>query len=360
MPEFGVGKYNPDFENHVFALQKDGDITPPFQTRFGYHIVKRISRTEVPKDKDDAYLYTLKQQVLLDSRITSAKEKFLNDILKKLNYKKNTAVKETDLWKVTDSFLISNKKITLPALSAATVLFSLNGKSLKVSDWLTFIKVHKASGATHEESNAELMNKFISAIAVENYKKRLPDLNPEFKYQLQEFKDGNMLFEVMERNIWNKASEDTVGLKKYYAQHKTNYTWNESADAVLISCSNEKAAKDIAEQIKKGKSWKQVAEENLSQVQTDSGRYELIQIPAKPHTKFTEGMLTEPLVNENDGTATIVKILKIYPANLQRSFEEARGLVINDYQAFLEEKWIEQLKKKYPVKVNENVFQSLL
>ena len=71
-------------------------------------------------------------------------------------------------------------------------------------------------------------------------------------------------------------------------------------------------------------------------------------------------MVTEPLVNENDGTATFVKILRIYPANQQRSFEEARGLVINDYQNFLEEKWIEQLKKKYPVKVNEKVFQSLL
>jgi len=204
------------------------------------------------------------------------------------------------------------------------------------------------------------MNKFISKTALDNYKKRLPDFNPEFKYQLQEFKDGNMLFEVMERNVWNKASNDSTGLKNYYALHKTKYTWNESADAVLISGSNKKTAKDAADQIKKGKSWKQVAEENASQIQTDSGRYELTQIPAKPNTKFVEGMVTEPLVNENDGTATFVKILRIYPANQQRSFEEARGLVINDYQNFLEEKWIEQLKKKYPVKVNEKVFQSLL
>ena len=71
-------------------------------------------------------------------------------------------------------------------------------------------------------------------------------------------------------------------------------------------------------------------------------------------------MITEPLVNENDGTATFVKILKLYPDNQQRNFEEARGQVINDYQIFLEEKWIEQLKKKYPVKINEKIFQSLL
>ena len=359
MPEFGVGKYDPLFENKVFALQKDGDITPPFQTLFGYHIVKRLSGTEIPQDKNnDSYLYTLKQQVLQDNRITSSKEKFVNDILKKLNYKKNIAIKENDLWKLTDSFLVTNK--VSGHYSGQTPLFSLNNSNIKVGDWLTFIKDYKTSGLYKVESDKELMNKYISQTALENYRKRLADFSTDFKYQLQEFKDGNMLFEVMERNVWNKASNDTAGLKDYYNQHKTKYTWTESADAILISCSNEKTANDVAGQIKKGESWKQVAEENISQVQTDSGRYELTQIPAKANIKFAEGMVTEPLVNENDGTATFVKILRIYPANQQRSFEEARGLVINDYQNFLEEKWIEQLKKKYPVKVNEKVFQSLL
>jgi peptidyl-prolyl cis-trans isomerase SurA len=361
MPEFGVAKYSPDFEDKVFALQKDGDISQPFQTQFGYHIVKRISKTDIPQDRNNEnYLYTLKQQVLGDSRIRSAKEKFLNDILKKLNYKKNTTFKEADLWKLTDSFVVANKKIALPGLTANSVLFSINNQNIKVNDWLTFIKNYKATTSNPGEADQEIFSKYISTVAIDNYKKKLPVFNPEFKYQLEEFKDGNMLFEVMQRNVWDKASNDSIGLKNYYDQHKTKYTWNQSADAVLISCSNEKAANDVAQQIKKGKSWKQVAEENISQVQTDSGRYELTQIPAKPNTKFIEGMITDPLVNENDGTATLVKILKIYPPNQQRNFEEARGLVINDYQNFLEEKWIEQLKKKYPVKVNEKVFQSIL
>jgi peptidyl-prolyl cis-trans isomerase SurA len=361
LPEFGVGKYTPEFESKVFALQKDRDITAPFQTRFGYHIIKRISKINIPEDRNnESYLYTVKQQVLLDSRIKAAKEKFLNSVLKKLNYKKNTVIKENELWKITDSLVVANKNITLPALNSNTLLFSLNNQNIKVSHWLAFIKDYKTTTSTYGESNQQLMNKFISKIALDNYKKRLPDLNPEFKYQLQEFKEGNMLFEVMERNIWTKASNDTTGLKKYYDQHKRKYTWNESADAILLSTSNEKVAADIIQQMKKGKSWKQVVEESGGQVQSDSARYELIQLPVKPNTKFTEGMITEPLVNLNDETATFVMVLKIYPANEPRNFEEARGLVINDYQTFLEEKWIEQLKKKYPVKVNEKVFQSLL
>ena len=72
------------------------------------------------------------------------------------------------------------------------------------------------------------MKKYISVTAFENYRKRLADFSTDFKYQLQEFKDGNMLFEVMEKNVWNKASNDTAGLKNYYDQHKTKYTWKKA------------------------------------------------------------------------------------------------------------------------------------
>ena len=359
MPEFGVGKYDPVFENNVFALQKDDDISKPFATKFGYHIVKRIGGTAVPQDKNnDMYLYALKQQIMQDDRIASAKEKFVNGVLKKLQYKKNNVIKEDALWKYTDSNAV-NKKIIVPNVNDKTVLFSFDNAKIKVSDWLAFIKEYKASGNYKNEGNKELMNRFVATTALENYRKRLALFNPDFRYQMQEFKDGNMLFEVMERNVWTKASNDSIGLKKYYTEHKTKYTWTESADAVIISCTNEKVANEAAQKIKNGESWKQVAEENTSQIQTDSGRYELNQIPAKPNTHFTSGMVTDPLVNTADFTTTFAKIITVYPPNGQRTFEEARGLVINDYQSFLEEKWIEQLKKKYPVKINETVFKSL-
>ena len=359
MPEYGVGKYEPAFEESVFALKKDGDITPPFQTLFGYHIVKRLSKTEIFQDKNnDSYLYGLKQLVLQDTRIASAKEKFLQDVLKKLNYKKNTNLADASLWKLTDDRMATDK--IQGRYNGLTSLFIINGQAVKVNDWIAYIKSYKASGAYKGEGYPELMQQFISSVALENYKKRLPDFSPDFRYQVQEFKDGNMLFEVMERNVWTKASSDTTGLQNYYLKQKTKYTWNESADAILISCSDAKVAVTGVEKIKKGNGWRQLATENTPQMQGDSGRYELTQLPVKPGTKFTEGMVTGPLVNETDGTATFVKIIRLYPASQQRSFEEARGLVINDYQLYLEEKWVDQLKKKYPVKINQKVFQSLL
>jgi peptidyl-prolyl cis-trans isomerase SurA len=100
--------------------------------------------------------------------------------------------------------------------------------------------------------------------------------------------------------------------------------------------------------------------ENSSQIQADSGRYELSQIPTTDRTNFKPGLVTAPVVNSGDGTAVFSIIIKMYPENQQRSFADARGLVINDYQNFLEKKWIWELKKKYPIKVNEKIFQSML
>src|SRR5687768_16188110 len=100
------------------------------------------------------------------------------------------------------------------------------------------------------------MAKYIELTAMEYYKKKLDQFNSEFKYQLQEFKEGNMLFEVMERNIWSRASNDSAGLKNYYAKNKSKYLWNESADAILISAANADVANQIQSQLKSGKNWR--------------------------------------------------------------------------------------------------------
>jgi peptidyl-prolyl cis-trans isomerase SurA len=362
LPEFGVAKYDRGFERMAFSLKNDGDISEPFQTEFGYHIIKRLSRLPVPANKnDEVYMYNLKQDVLKDSRIEIAKEIFVKEILTKIGYQKNNSVNEKDLWKITDTFSIANKKITSGNVNEKTILFSFNNAKVKAGDWMQYAVNVKNTYAAHtEQTYQELLKKYVSIAALENYRKRLQNFNSDFKYQLQEFKDGNMLFEIMEKRVWSKASGDSAGLKQYYDKHKSNYMWNASVDAVLFSCSNATIAKEAAEKIRNGKNWKELATENSSQIQADSGRYELSQIPAADRTNFKPGLVTVPVINSGDGTAVFSVIIKMYPENQQRSFEDARGLVINDYQNLLERKWIEELKKKYPVKVNQKVFQSLL
>ncbi len=363
MPEFGISKYDPVFEKEAFSLQHDSDISKPFLTEFGYHILKLISRSPVSENKnDEAFMAALKQSVMNDSRMNIAKDKFVKDVLLKTGYKKSNAYNEKDLWKITDTFAISNKKIKAGNVDENTILFSFNNsEKIKAGDFMQYLRSAKTVyGAQAQQAYTEMLKNYVAIAAINNYKTRLQDFNPDYKYQLQEFKDGNMLFEVMERKVWSKASADSTGLEAYYNGHKANYKWAESADAVLFSCSNITVANKATDEIKKGKTWRDVVNENASVIQADSARYELSQIPVTEKTNFTNGLVTAPVVNSGDGTAIFALIIKRYPANEQRSFTDARGLIINDYQNVLEKKWIDELEQKYPVSINQTVFKSLL
>ncbi len=361
MPEFGTAKYDSVFENHAFSLKKNGEISRPFETKFGYHIIKRISGTPVPDSKsDEAFIYNLKQEVLKDSRIEVAKQKFLKEILPVIGFKKDN-VNEDNLWQVSDSSLMSNKNITAGNVNESTVLFSFNDhKTVKVADWIVYLQHSNVVAGSDRSSYKSLFDQFIKASAFSNYASRLQNYNVAFKNQIEEFKDGNMLFEIMQQKVWNKAAADTTGLKNFYNTHKEKYFWSNSADAIIFSCSDKTVADNAIAQLRRRKTWREVVADNPTQIQADSGRYELGQIPVIDRTMFRDGLITLPVINKTDGTAVFAQIIKVYADHEPRNFQDAKGLVINDYQNYLEEKWVKELKKKYPVKINEKVFNSLL
>ncbi len=364
MPEFGTGRFNNDFEQEVFKLVADGDMTRPFTTQFGIHIVKRLGYTSTPTEKDNATLqFELKQKILQDSRINSEKEKFAKGIRTTIGYKKTSIVKDIDLYRFADSVSkdLSADNSNNFSISNKTIITFKNG-SLKGNDWLKFVKEYKSNGEQYKgESNTELWNKFAAISSMEYYKKHLEDYNADFKYQMKEFKEGNMLFEIMERNVWSKASTDSTGLLKYYYNNKQNYKWAASANVILFNCTNEKIAADAVVLIKSGKNWKEIAEGSEGGIQADSGRYELSQIVIdSSNLTALKNDTYSTVVKNADGTVSFIKYISFYPPEEQRSFDEARGLVINDYQIVLEKNWLELLHKKYPVKINEAVVKQML
>jgi peptidyl-prolyl cis-trans isomerase SurA len=364
LAEFGSGKFELSFENEVFKLTKDKEISKPFLTAYGYHIVKRLSQTPVPADKNDAaYQFELKQKIQQDSRITYAKDLFVKEIMRQVNLKKTSAVADADLYRYADSVFAKPDSETGNAVLypiAAKTLYTYAKTKLTGKDWLDFVRSYKSGELYHGESNTVLADKFVTSTIMDYYKKHLEDYNAEFRYQMDEFKDGNVLFEIMERNIWGKASADVKALEKYYDQNKTKYLWNASADIIIFNCTGKAIADSARAAVLNGKDWKKIVEESNNNVLADSGRFELAQLPVTIDSKTADGYVSQVVINPVDGNTSFIKVVKQYAANLQRNFEEAKGLVINDYQNILEEKWIAELKNKYPVKVNESVFQSLL
>ncbi len=360
LPEFTTGTYSPDFESEVFKLANDGDLSEPFQTNFGYHIVKRIAFRPTPKDKsDEIFMNDLKQKVLKDERVNAEKERFNKQVMADMGLKKTKDAKESELFRFADSLLknpseaqvknysISNKKILHFKKGAATGL-----------DWLNYVLDSRAAG--HVLPNAELWNKFMMYAAMNYYKNNLEQYNPEFAFQMKEFKEGNMLFEIMERNVWSKASNDNEGLQNYYNTHTGNYRWAASADVLIFNCTSVKDAENTLTALKKGKNWRVLSTELNETVQADSGRYELTQIAGVNQAALPVRDSYSAIVSNVDGSSTFVKYVNVYAANQPRSFEEARGLVINDYQQQLEQDWIAQLRKKYPVKVNSAILKEII
>lgn len=289
MPAFGVGRYDPVFEKAAFALEKDSDISKPFATSFGYHIIKRLGRVPVDTNKE-----AVREKVLTSDRM-----------------------------QVAQKMLVKNIRATIKNDAPADVLTS-------------------------------------DSAVLDYYRNNLEKYNIEFADQLNEFRQGNLLFAVMQKKVWDSASSDTTGLLKYYNEHKDKYFWENSADALIITSLTPRPAEELQAEIKSNASrWRRWAEGSGGTVQVDSGRFELSQIPVVGRTNFTEGLATAPVLNEQDSTSTLAYIIKLYPNKEPKRFEDAKGSVINDYQLYLEERWLAELKKKYPVKVNRKEFKKL-
>ena len=361
LPEFGVGRYDRIFENAAFSLQNDGDISLPISSDYGYHIIKRLEHTPVQQNNaNQEWRENLKRQIMEGDRMEISRKKLLSNLQQKTNFKK-LPFNEKSLWLWTDS-IIANKRIPKTAdLNSNTGLFSFTKEVIRVKDWQNYLEsVRNIPTLVTGKSGTEIFQQFIETSVLDYYRNHLEEFNQDFVFQLNEFKEGNLLFEVMQRKIWEAASEDSVALKNYFQKNKNKYWWDNSASAIIFNCPDEQVAENLKVKLRADpRSWRKLIDSGNVNIQADSARFELAGIPVPDRTNFSDGLITASVKNESDNSITFAYIVKMYPRREPRNFQDAKGFVINDYQQQLENEWVEKLKKKYPVKLNEEVFSSL-
>jgi len=360
IPEFGVGKYDSAFEAAAFALGQDGAISRPVASLFGYHIIKRIARKPFPAQFNKETAAYIRQQITADPRIELARRALLKKVLQQVGWRSGT-FSEDDLWAFTDSVMLNTGLSSFRSLSYSSVLFSFSSQQYTAKGWLDYARTAKAPRTgSGGRTDKELFDSYLERVALEYYRNHLEEYNRDFAFQLTEFKEGNLLFEIMQRKIWDKASTDSAGLRNYYEAHKNKYWWDSSADALLFTCNNEKTAQAMRSNLGGNvNDWRKWTDSVGAAVQADSGRYELAQIPTEGKRSFQPGTFTPIITNKSDNTVSFAYILNVYNERSPRNYKDARGFVINDYQAYLEDQWIAELKKKYPVNVEEKVVASL-
>ena len=360
LPEIGIGQYDALFENTVFALPKDGAISKPFKTAHGYHIVKRLARIPVAANKES--LQDMRTRVLAsEDRMATTQAALTQKILQQAHFKK-LPFNDADLWAYSDSVLDGKAINRRLNLHTETPLFTLGEAPSTVAEWLQFAQLHRfKSDGSGIKPYPQVWEAFVQLAAMEHYKENLEAYNPAFQKQLQEFKDGSLFFEIMQREVWNKAQEDTTALQAFYDAHKAKYIWQKSADAVLVYAPDAATAKSLQTSLLKApRAWRQLLAENNNGVVADSGRFELQQLPGKASGTLKEGSITAPTLNSGDNSYAFAYVVKLYNKPAQRTYAEARNLVMADYQAQVEKDWIESLKKKYGITIREKALEQVL
>lgn len=98
-----------------------------------------------------------------------------------------------------------------------SIILSINDKNFTQAQFVDFLK------SKREVSVYQVFEDFKDAEILSYYKDNLEKLEPEFAYTLQEYKDGLLLFELMQQKIWEKSSKDTLGLKNFFDANLANY-----------------------------------------------------------------------------------------------------------------------------------------
>jgi len=360
MPEFGLGTFDPAFEAAAFSLLKNGAISKPFLTNHGYHIIKRTSLTPPETVKNKKNLDMIRVLVEKDSRVNVAKNIQYNKILAQTHYKQFN-VDQVMLQMYLDSVMASRPPSMGNPVNKSTALFSVGLSTMIVNDLLTYsiANRYKADGSGLKPFN-ELNEEFKRNSVIDYYRAHLEEYNEEFKMQMRELKDGNLFFDIMMREVWSNAQGDTAGQRAFYEQNKTRYKWNYSADAVIFYCGDSVTAKSFRNILLKDKTkWRSVLENYSDKITLDSSRFEITKIPGAQKTTAKAGTITNIVKNKDDNSASFALIFNIYSLPGQKTFADARGDVVSDFQDAIDKKWIAELKKKYPVKVNEDVLKSI-
>ncbi len=360
MPEFGLGTYDPVFEAAAFSLAKDGALNKPFLTDHGYHIIKRMSLMPPSAEKNKKNLDIIRTLVEKDGRINVAKDRLYNKVLAKAGFKQFN-VDQAMLQMYIDSVLVSRPPSLGNPVNKTTVLFTL-GQTTKVVNDLVAYSIsnrYNSDGSGIKPFNV-LNEEFRKNSVMEYYRDHLEEFNEEFNLQMKELKDGNLFFDIMMKEVWSNAQSDSAGQRAFFDQNKNKYKWTYSADAVIFYCGDEAIAKTFRDMLVKDKSkWKTVLENFSDKITSDSARFEITKIPGAQKTTAKAGTITTIAKNKDDNSSSFALIFKIYPTPGQKTFEDARGDVVSDFQDSIDKKWIAELKKKYPVKVNEDVLKSI-
>ena len=363
LPMFGTGRMVIEFEKAAFALKNDGDMSMPIQTQYGWHIIKRLSKKEL--GSFDELKPELKAKIGKDSRSQNGKESMIAKIKKQYNFKENLKLRDEFVKVMDTTFFDAKWKHEAAAKLNKDALFSIGEKTYSQKDFAMYLENHQSKRAKTDFTLLvkDMYKEFVNESCLGYEESKLASKYPEFKALLQEYRDGILLFDLTDKNVWSKAVKDTTGLKVFYEENKSKYMWDTRAEATVYKCATEKVAADVRKMLKDKAKKKYTNDDILKAINKDSqlnlnietGKYSKGENDIVDKFEWKKGLSANSTVDKQVVFVDFENI--IAPTN--KSIAEAKGLITADYQNYLEKQWIASLRNKYQFSVDKAVLSTV-
>lgn len=357
---FSSGQINAkEFEDTAFALNEIGDVSEPIKTQYGWHIIKLYGKKPIGSLED--MKPDLEQKVKRDER-----SKLIDDALyNKLRAKYNISTKQPALYYFTsilnDDYFKRSWKLPID-FTGEMPLVRIGKKQFTYKDFGDYIIDSQSSAGSKTDFNV-LVSKnyesFVNSNLVKCQEDNLEDENTEFADVVSEYRDGLLLFDLMETTIWNTAKSDSLEIENYYNTHKVKYVFPKRVDAVIASSNDERTLKKVSKLMEEGMALDQIkglinSNDKIDVIFTSDVMDENHQALPKGF-EFKKGISK---IYNHHNAFVLVLVNEILPEK-QKTFEEAKGAVISDYQLFKEENWLQELADKYKIEINQKALKNV-
>lgn len=355
LPWFGAGMMVPEFDEAAFSLE-NGGLSKPFETSYGYHIINRIDSRGVPSldEARDKIVAMMKR----DGRYDLPREQRLHELRGRYGAKLYDSNVESLKASINDHGSLDSSLVAT-FNSYPVVLGEVDGNVFSTinifAEALPENPMAVDAACAYVDSRLDAM---LDSLTVDAEIERLKKTNPEFRNLVNEYHDGMLLFEISNSNVWNRASSDKEGQDGYFAAHRDRYTWDSPRyKGYIVYSINDSVAALVDDFLKTLPAVDSLSSE-LKERFNRMVRAERV-LAGKGDNKIVDYAVFGGEAPEMRG---LWKHAVVYGGRLIDAPEEAadvKGRVITDYQAELEREWVDDLKSKYPVKVNKKVLKKL-
>lgn len=353
---FGAGMMVEPFDSAAFAIAK-GEISTPFRSRFGWHIVRKLDArgpesfetmkpglTELVTNENDE-----RSSLIHKNMIAKLSKKFKGQ----LNEKNVGQLRNDVLSAGIDSTWVAKAK---DANGYGAIEIAKTGKKkLILADWAKNLNpVTISDGEIAAEQLDKWLNAYLGNRLIDEEYEWLEKNETDYANLLKEYYEGSLLYEASVRRVWDKAAKDTEGLNEYFEQHRSDYTWKAPhAKGLLVQAANDSVADLVKERLKEMKDDKELKDIRKQFIGKASIDHVLME---QGHNGMVDNIMFggDP-VKPSNKRYTVYFMWNPRLLNAPEVMTDVKGLVTGDYQNQLESDWVEELKAKYPVIVNEKV-----